>query len=84
MKNPNSNKLQPSPSTQACPLNLITPQAMHYKERVISDTKNLPTNTAHIPHWAKIAEYQIASFGLNSLRVGLCLASPRGVPARPR
>lgn len=76
MKNPNSNKLQPSLSTQTCPLNLIMPQAMHYNEHVISDTKNLTTNTADIPHWAKIAQYQTACFGSNSLGAGACLTYP--------
>lgn len=52
------------------------PQAMHYNEYGISDTKNLPTNTADIPHWAKTAQYQTACFGSNSLRAGVCLAYP--------
>lgn len=52
---------------------------MHYNEHVISDTKNLPTNTADIPHWAKVAQYQIACFGWSFLRAGSCLIYPPGL-----
>lgn len=67
MKNPNTNKLQPSLSTQTCPLNLIMPQAMHYNRHVISDTKILEQTHQISPTGQKIAQYQIACFGSKSL-----------------
>lgn len=78
MKNPNTNKLQPSLSTQPCTLKLIIPQATYYNKLVISDTKKLTTNTANIPHWVKIAQHQIDCFGMGLSLPGL-LYQGRGV-----
>lgn len=79
MKNLSTNKLQPSFSTQTCPLNLIMPQAMHYSRHAISDTEILQQTQQKISQWEKkITRSQISSLGTS-----ICLFYPTWAPWMP-